>query len=192
MKGNEQLHLARKRVCHFANTHVGSIAMVRPKGEAQEAELWPFTALRVSVILKLTTDVEKFPALVRHPPNLSRGPTHVVVRPRRRFLRPARELTMLRSLGLTALLTCLGALRCPAAEKKPTPEQARWFESKIRPLLADRCVKCHGPKKQKGELRLDSRAALLEGGDQGPAAVPGAPEKSLLITAVQYTRDDLQ
>jgi hypothetical protein len=91
-----------------------------------------------------------------------------------------------------ALLSCLGARSCPAAEKKPTPEQVRWFENKIRPLLANRCVKCHGPTKQKGELRLDSRVALLEGGDQGPAAVPGAPEKSLLITAVQYTRDDLQ
>jgi hypothetical protein len=108
------------------------------------------------------------------------------------LLLSAPELTMLRHLGLTALVTCLGSLACPAAQKKPTPEQVRWFESKIRPLLADRCIKCHGPNKQKGELRLDSRAALVQGGEQGPAAVPGAPEKSLLITAVQYTRDDLQ
>src|SRR5690606_33535802 len=48
------------------------------------------------------------------------------------------------------------------------------------------CFKCHGPDKQSGELRLDSRAAMLQGGDSGPAIVPGKPEESLLIEAVKY------
>src|SRR4051812_471600 len=55
-----------------------------------------------------------------------------------------------------------------------------FFESKIRPLLVKRCVSCHGAKKQRGGLRLDSRMGWERGGDSGPALVPGKPEKSLL------------
>jgi mono/diheme cytochrome c family protein len=68
-----------------------------------------------------------------------------------------------------------------------------FFEKKIRPLLAEKCLKCHGADdKVKGGLKLTSRAALLEGGDSGPAIVSGDPEKSLLIKAVRYTADDLK
>ncbi len=68
-----------------------------------------------------------------------------------------------------------------------------FFEKKVRPLFAEKCLSCHGADagKVKGGLKLTSRAALLEGGDSGPAIVPGAPEKSLLVTAVKYT-DDLK
>jgi hypothetical protein len=87
------------------------------------------------------------------------------------------------------LLICFAALpvcRVEAGEAKPTPEQTQFFESKVRPLLATRCFKCHGPKKQQSELRLDSRAALLQGGESGPAVEPGNPQESLLIRAVRY------
>src|SRR5437868_14751325 len=67
------------------------------------------------------------------------------------------------------------------------PDPAAFFESKIRPLLVDQCFKCHGEKKQKGELRLDSRDSMLAGGDQGPALVPGKPPESLIIKAVRQT-----
>ena len=77
------------------------------------------------------------------------------------------------------------------SQSHPTPQQARFFEAKIRPLLSERCLRCHGQKKQRGDLRLDSRAAILAGGDRGPAIVPGQPEKSLLIKAIRY-RDDLK
>ncbi|HEX7902213.1 MAG TPA: PSD1 and planctomycete cytochrome C domain-containing protein [Planctomycetota bacterium] len=60
------------------------------------------------------------------------------------------------------------------------------------PVLEARCVSCHGPEKQKGGLRLDSRAALLKGGDSGPAAVPGDPAKSLLIQAVSGAHAELK
>ncbi len=73
-----------------------------------------------------------------------------------------------------------------AADKPPTAEEIRFFESRIRPLLVDNCLKCHGEKKPKNGLRLDSRAGMIAGGDQGPAVVPGQPEKSLLIKAVNY------
>jgi mono/diheme cytochrome c family protein len=71
----------------------------------------------------------------------------------------------------------------------PTPAQIEFFEKNIRPLLAESCFKCHGPDKQKGGLRLDSRADLLKGGDSGPAIVPGKPAESLLLKAVSYQQE---
>ena len=73
-------------------------------------------------------------------------------------------------------------------------EQEAFFEQKVRPLLADKCFSCHSidAKKQKGGLLLDSRDALLKGGESGPAAVEGDPKGSLLIRAVQYHEPDLQ
>jgi len=68
----------------------------------------------------------------------------------------------------------------------PTPEQIQFFESKIRPILVENCQRCHGEKKQNGSLRLDSGAAVLAGGESGPAIVPGEPEKSRLIEAINY------
>ncbi|MCY2966412.1 MAG: DUF1553 domain-containing protein, partial [Planctomycetota bacterium] len=64
-----------------------------------------------------------------------------------------------------------------------------FFESKIRPLLVDRCLECHGGAKQKAGLRLDSPAALTQGGNSGAVVVPKQPDKSLLIQAVRYTGD---
>ena len=75
-----------------------------------------------------------------------------------------------------------------------TPAQTDFFENKIRPVLADHCYKCHSTfaEKIKGGLLLDSREALLKGGDTGKAIVPGDPEASLLIKAIRYTDPDLQ
>jgi mono/diheme cytochrome c family protein len=79
-----------------------------------------------------------------------------------------------------------------AEEKAASPfatEQLEFFETSVRPLLVARCQECHGPSKQEGKLRLDSREAVLAGGENGPAAVAGDPEHSLLVTALHY-RDD--
>ncbi len=62
-----------------------------------------------------------------------------------------------------------------------------FFEQKIRPVLVERCFKCHSASKPKGGLRLDRRASLLEGGDSGPAVVLGKPEESLLLKAVNWS-----
>ena len=73
-----------------------------------------------------------------------------------------------------------------------TPEQERFFEEKIRPVLATKCWECHGSKKQESGLRLDSRASILKGGDSGkPAALAGEVDKSLLIDAIHH-RGDIQ
>ena len=71
----------------------------------------------------------------------------------------------------------------------PTAEQLQFFEAKIRPVLIETCVKCHGPEKQKSHLRLDSLKGALAGGDSGPAVVPGKPEESLLVLAIAHGDD---
>ncbi len=63
---------------------------------------------------------------------------------------------------------------------------AEYFEVQVRPVLANNCYKCH-TSEEAGGLRLDSRAAILKGGDSGPAIVPGNAEKSLMIQAVMQT-----
>jgi hypothetical protein len=60
------------------------------------------------------------------------------------------------------------------------------FEQKVRPVLEGTCVKCHGVAKVSGGLRLDSRAAVLAGGDSGPAVEPGDPSSSLLVQAIRH------
>jgi hypothetical protein len=70
--------------------------------------------------------------------------------------------------------------------QEPTPEQSRFFEEKVRPLLVERCFRCHSEKKQEGDLRLDARNTILAGGESGPAVVAGKPDDSLLIDAVRY------
>src|SRR5688572_6068354 len=63
-----------------------------------------------------------------------------------------------------------------------------FFEKRVRPILVARCYECHSgtAAKLKGGLRLDSLAAMLKGGDTGPAIVPGNAKESLLVDAVNY------
>jgi mono/diheme cytochrome c family protein len=76
----------------------------------------------------------------------------------------------------------------PDHTPKPfTADQLRLFEAEVKPILTQHCVKCHGAgPKIRGGFRLDSREALLRGGDLGPAATPGDPSKSLLVKAINY------
>ncbi len=87
------------------------------------------------------------------------------------------------ALGIACLALLLTA---HARAADPSPEGIEFFEKKVRPLLVERCQECHGPTKQRGGLRLDSRAAVLKGGDNGPALVPGDPGGSRMIRAVGY------
>jgi len=89
-----------------------------------------------------------------------------------------------------ALLIGTAALSCVAVASdatEPTPAGVEFFEAKVRPVLVASCYPCHSAeKKVRGGLQLDSREALLKGGDSGPAVVPGDPEKSRLIEVVRY------
>jgi mono/diheme cytochrome c family protein len=77
---------------------------------------------------------------------------------------------------------------CQAADA-PDSRGAEFFERSVRPVLAENCVGCHGSDKQRGGLRLDSKAALLKGADVGPVVVPGDPDKSRLVHAVRQDGD---
>ncbi len=83
-----------------------------------------------------------------------------------------------------AVALSLAAGRAPAAG--PAAESAEFFEKKVRPVLVEQCVSCHGPKKQQGGLRLDGKAAFQKGGDDGPVVIPGKPDESMLVKAVRH------
>jgi cytochrome c553 len=70
-----------------------------------------------------------------------------------------------------------------------TSDAAEYFESHVRPVLVEKCVGCHGPDDQSSDLRLDSLPAMLRGGQQGAAIIPGNAERSLLIRALKQDGD---
>ncbi|MCD8534796.1 MAG: DUF1549 domain-containing protein [Verrucomicrobia bacterium] len=91
-----------------------------------------------------------------------------------------------RWLGYAAVALALSGVGCAIAASGVSQEQSEFFEKRIRPLLIENCLECHGDKKQKGGLRLDMRDGWVHGGDSGPALVPHQPEKSLIYHAVRY------
>ncbi len=84
------------------------------------------------------------------------------------------------------LLPVLCALLSPTIT---AADQDQFFTNKVHPILEARCFSCHGEKKQKGGLRLDSLSATLSGGDSGPAAIAGNANKSLLVQAIKRIGD---
>ncbi|MBM84053.1 MAG: hypothetical protein CMJ78_26165 [Planctomycetaceae bacterium] len=89
------------------------------------------------------------------------------------------------------LLIIAGSGLSARADETPSdssPQEIEFFEKKVRPVLVARCYSCHSAKAKtvQGGLRVDSRKALLSGGDSGAAIVPKKPDASLLISAIQY------
>lgn len=101
---------------------------------------------------------------------------------------------------LVLLLTVLGTWILGATEAgfvfadQSSEDGIQYFETRIRPLLAERCYGCHSIRadKQEGGLRLDHRDGWLKGGERGRAVVPGDARASLLIQAIRYTDPDFQ
>ncbi len=102
---------------------------------------------------------------------------------------PAPRRAHLAILGLMVVAVALSPSTTAAGESDPAGIE--FFEKRIRPVFVEHCYKCHSAdsKKIKGELRLDSRAALLKGGESGPSLVAGKPAESLLIKAIRYDKD---
>ena len=97
-------------------------------------------------------------------------------------------------LFLLVAWLCCGPESCCVRAEEHSEEAVKYFETHVRPLLAERCYSCHSQKakKREGGLRLDNRDAWLKGGDRGAAVVPGDSKASLLIQAVRYTDPDFQ
>ena len=93
-------------------------------------------------------------------------------------------------LGLAWLATC-GADRTALARSGAGDDAGgiEFFEKSIRPILAEKCQKCHGGDKAKGGLSLTGREAVLKGGDSGPAAVPGGRATACSSQAVERRGD---
>ena len=72
---------------------------------------------------------------------------------------------------LILLMMDEGSAQPPSLSQPHATEHVQHFENNVRPLLHEYCLKCHGPEKQWAGLRLDSRLAILKGGDSGPAAI---------------------
>jgi mono/diheme cytochrome c family protein len=104
-------------------------------------------------------------------------------------------LRRLRPGALLLLLLALGVASGMALAAAPDRSGVEFFEKHVRPVLVEHCYSCHSPdaeKGVKGGLLLHTRDTLLKGGDNGPAILPGNPEKSLLIRAVRYHDENLQ
>jgi hypothetical protein len=90
-----------------------------------------------------------------------------------------------------ALAIC-GAFPQHARSEEDEAAKIDFFRKKVAPVLKEHCYECHSQKADevKGDLLLDSQAALAKGGANGPAVVPGDVEASFLIRAIRYTEDD--
>ena len=94
-------------------------------------------------------------------------------------------------VGTWSSLAAESPVRPVEVAKLPAPAAGTIeFTRDIQPLLSAQCVKCHGPEKQKGGLRLDSKLAALKGGDDGKVIVPGKSAESRLVHLVAGLEED--
>ena len=98
-----------------------------------------------------------------------------------------------RGIAVPCLWVASLAIASPTLRAAQAADAGDFFETKIRPVLAQDCYECHrtGGKRKAG-LALDHRQALRDGGDSGPAIVPGDPAASLLLQAIRHEHDDLK
>ena len=93
---------------------------------------------------------------------------------------------------LAVLISLATVVTTSADEPRDAAARLEFFETKVRPLLVERCYECHGEELAEGKLRLDTKNGWERGGERGPAIVPGDPSASLLIRAVTYRDEKLQ
>src|SRR5262245_48909888 len=95
----------------------------------------------------------------------------------------------LRTLSAPAafVLFCGGLLALASAQERGAADSAgvEFFERRIRPVLAEHCYQCHSAAKKRSGLVLENLSGMIKGGERGPAVVPGHPEQSLLVRAIE-------
>ena len=104
------------------------------------------------------------------------------------------NLFLLGTLFLGFCLVVVSAEERKVTMAKPTSEQITFFESKVRPVLVDNCFRCHGgdlKKEPKAGLTLTTLKGMLQGGESGPALMPGNLDKSLIVEAVRYRNENM-
>ncbi len=110
------------------------------------------------------------------------------------FRSPGENRHLRRRTQIFRGILLLGIPLLSPANEDPSPKQLEFFESRIRPVLAQNCYKCHSAKakKLKAGLYLDRRAGWQRGGENGPVIIPGKPKESRLIIAIRYDNNDLR
>ncbi len=96
------------------------------------------------------------------------------------------------AVSFSELVVVLCVVAVQAARAADPVTDTDLFETKIRPVLVDVCFKCHGSEKVSGGLRVDSREALLKGGDLGASIVPSKPNESTLLKAIRHEDKDFK
>src|ERR1700744_1101543 len=94
------------------------------------------------------------------------------------------SVTML-AASLVWLGVAAGGAQGTPPPPKPTADQVTFFETKIRPILANSCYQCHGGSQKMSGLKLDTADGFRKGGYSGPAFLTGNPDKSLIIQAIK-------
>lgn len=89
-------------------------------------------------------------------------------------------------LRLSAAALVFVSMIAPISAADPADE----FKTKVWPIIEGSCTSCHGEKKQKGKLRLDTREGWVKGGENGKILEEGHPEKSEVITSVKWESKD--
>ncbi|HET8546900.1 MAG TPA: c-type cytochrome domain-containing protein [Bryobacteraceae bacterium] len=84
-----------------------------------------------------------------------------------------------------ALIACASI----ALARRPEDEAARFFDSRVAPILSRRCLACHNEELKDGGVSFLDRDSLIRGGRRGPAIVPGDPERSVLIQTIRHNGD---
>ena len=102
------------------------------------------------------------------------------------LVRAGRRILATALFKLMIMMLATSALAAAAVEGGAAPT----FAKDVLPILADRCVDCHGAKKQKAALRLDSLEAVLKGYEDGPVLTKGKPEASTIIKLISLPQDD--
>lgn len=103
-------------------------------------------------------------------------------------------MPMILNCRLASFLVLLSLGHLASAEPGVSKDALSFFEERIRPVLADKCFRCHSAEseKLKGSLQVDHLQHLLTGGDTGAAIIPGKPGDSLLVEAIAYGNPDLR
>ena len=99
---------------------------------------------------------------------------------------------LMAAVCVSAVLPLAAAERKPVDTSKLPPPSAQkdvTYAKDIKPILDESCVKCHGPEKPKGKLRLDSLPGVLKGGEDGKVVQPGNSAGSILIHNIAHVGD---
>ncbi len=103
-----------------------------------------------------------------------------------------RRMLNVRRCPLTLLACSISLLWGGSAFAMQQPSDEAWFETHIRPVLADRCFECHGPKKQWAGLRLDQRSFWIQGGESGAAIDLADPKSSQVMDRITSHDDSFR